>query len=287
MKNIRTIKILRNIIWTIVSILIFINNAYTQNIEYKDSKAILKNFKRSLNNQIECLSFKLESETEKSFKTADSILNTLSYKKGEYLNDLSKIYSANSFFFNGLIYQNLWKNGLKENSISTKKQLQSLIISSNQENDNKSLLKILKKEISVNSSILFFEKVNGFSNNNNNYIDFQKDSLSIDSIYRKFPTKDAYNIVTIRNKYLYLKTLFQLVFELKNYNEFRIDKTELKEFINNLPYNTKPIVDIINSNEKNLNINDKKMSNYILLLSKIQFDIEELFILELKKYFKN
>lgn len=284
MKNMQAFRVLINF-WTIVSIVLFINNAYAQNIEYKDSKAILKNFKRSLNNQVECLSLKLEPEAEKSFKTTDSILNTLSYKKSNYLNDLSKIYSAYSYFYNGIIYQNLWKT-INRDSIATKKQLRRLIITCHQENDI-TLFKILKKEISVNSSILFFEKVNEFSNNNNNYLNFQKDSLSIDSIYKKFPVKDAYNMVSIRIKYLYLKTLFQLVFELKNFNDFRIDKTELKEFISNLPYNTKPIADIINNNEKIINTNEKKMSKHILLLSKIQSDVENLFILELKKYFKN
>src|SRR5574344_300392 len=217
--------------WIFILVLIVIlNSCNAQENNLKEKSIILTNQTIALRDFAKIADI-IDSDTESywAYEYADSILSSIDLSGKPYLKDLNKIYSAYTHIFYGMSYTRSILAISRGDKYSLEELNRTIIQPST--NDIANYHNLAKNELSSIYSMINFYKVSRMPRYNDMYTLFQNDSLESENIFKSYPAKTAYRIVSFENKKLYFKTFVGLIIDIYSINNQNTEESEYNKYV--------------------------------------------------------
>ncbi len=268
--------------WIFILVLIVIlNSCNAQENNLKEKSIILTNQTIALRDFAKIADI-IDSDTESywAYEYADSILSSIDLSGKTYLKDLNKIYSAYTHIFYGMSYTRSILAISRGDKYSLEELNRTIIQPST--NDIANYHNLAKNELSSIYSMINFYKVSRMPRYNDMYTLFQNDSLESENIFKSYPAKTAYRIVSFENKKLYFKTFVGLIIDIYSINNQNTEESEYNKYVQGLIKLGEEMDKIPSNYDAILNISEQEYYEYILKSSEVQKSMLNLLVTEIK-----
>ena len=265
----------------ILVLIAILNSCNAQENNLKEKSIILTNQTIALRDFAKNADI-IDSDTESywAYKYADSILSSIDLSGKTYLKDLNKIYSAYTHIFYGMSYTRSILAISRGDKYSLEELNRTIIKPST--NDNANYHNLAKNELSSIYSMINFYKVSRMPRYNDMYTLFQNDSLESENIFKSYPAKTAYRVVSFENKKLYFKTFVGLIIDIYSINNQNTEESEYNKYVQGLIKLGEEMDKIPSNYDAILNISEQEYYEYILKSSEVQKSMLNLLVTEIK-----
>ena len=242
-----------------------------------EKSTILKNYSEGLT-AFNKITHNIDSDIESywGYSKADSILATIDKTGGNYFEDLTKLYSANTHMFYGMSYSNAVRSIAWGDDYSLEELIETIIdpLSGN----DITYQKIAQHELASIYSLINFYKAGRM--NSYDFIQslFDENVEVMQTWFENTTENDAYRVISFENKKLYYKILFTYIFELYIINNpDGIDRAN-NEYIDQLVELGEKMDEITADYEYILTLSDAKYYQSVLKVSEIHREMFDLLI---------
>lgn len=265
----------------ILVLIAILNSCNAQENNLKEKSIILTNQTIALRDFAKNADI-IDSDTESywAYKYADSILSSIDLSGKTYLKDLNKIYSAYTHIFYGMSYTRSILAISRGDKYSLEELNRTIIKPST--NDIANYHNLAKNELSSIYSMINFYKVSRMPRYNDMYTLFQNDSLESENIFKSYPAKTAYRVVSFENKKLYFKTFVGLIIDIYSINNQNTEESEYNKYVQGLIKLGEEMDKIPSNYDAILNISEQEYYEYILKSSEVQKSMLNLLVTEIK-----